>query len=122
MLTPWDSARSTPFVRYPIFRSDYVRQLSIAFEELEEVFAPVDQVLNANVMASKLTSEQLNRASGVLLDFVMSACSSAAKGAKAAEIVDMGRQTSMELMVIADTLDCTRQSLVSVKQRLTDEA
>ncbi|MBI5043995.1 MAG: B12-binding domain-containing radical SAM protein [Nitrospirae bacterium] len=46
----FDRQRSTPFILYPKFRDERIRELSLAMEEVEELFASVDsKMLSARV-------------------------------------------------------------------------
>jgi len=86
MQVSYDEERSTPYVRYPRFKSAVVRQLSIAFERLEEHFAETDGALYRLRATGRLDMSARRAAGAFLRQLFSNAVQLAQEGADADRI------------------------------------
>lgn len=81
-----DEQRSTDFLLIPRFRQPAVRELSIAFERLEEQFAPLDSSLYRFRSSGAISTEVEHAVSDMIRGSVLGAVEIAERGADASQI------------------------------------
>lgn len=100
--TDVDESRSTPFLRYPRFLRTDVRELSLAFESLEEDFAPIDATMYALRIYGGLSNETHHLVSCKIYDTLSAAIAAAEKGAVADDIRELVARIRPELQAITE--------------------
>ena len=87
----YDKQRSTPFLRYPVFASREIRELSMAFEDIEEQFAVSDGMAYRAQGSGKLSDGVSKQLSGLIREAFQRVVAAAQAGGTRHHLVELAR-------------------------------